>query len=163
MTSRPKRGGDKDFVTTVLKPKYISKSVTMGEGCQKLCDVIFGRPTGQNAIVFFSAVDVSKTYKLLVNPKTAYIKKRQIMRTSFGDYRAKMEKEEKKFKLGNLFSYSSHLGKESDHSNCSLCLGAVHKSSMYGVIVTHTYRHTTIQRLVYHCHKIIYPLLSLIT
>jgi hypothetical protein len=41
---------------------------------------------------------------LLANPKTAYIKKRQLMRTSFGDYRAKMEKEEKKFRLGNTIT-----------------------------------------------------------
>lgn len=64
---------------------------------------LFARPL--EPWLFVSAIDVSKTYKLLANPKTAYIKKRQIMRTSFGDYRAKMEKEEKKFKLGNLQSY----------------------------------------------------------
>jgi Domain of unknown function (DUF4615) len=51
-----------------------------------------------------TAADATKTYNLLLSPKTAYIKKRQLMRTTFGDYRAKMEKEDKKFKLGKTYS-----------------------------------------------------------
>ena len=61
------------------------------------------QPLVLSPILLFSAADVSKTFKLLSNPKTAFIKKRQIMRISFGDYRAKMEKEEHKFKLGKAF------------------------------------------------------------
>ena len=57
------------------------------------------------SLIFYLAADVNKTYNLLRNPKTAYIKKRQMMRASFRDYRAKMEKEEKKFKLGKNFTH----------------------------------------------------------
>ena len=54
--------------------------------------------------------DAAKTYKLLVNPKTAYIKKRQLMRTTFGDYRVKMEKDEEKFKLGKFALSKTSMG-----------------------------------------------------
>ena len=56
----------------------------------------------QHLFYFISAREVHKTMQVLQNPKSALIKKRQIMRTTFGDYRAKMAKEEKNFKFGNI-------------------------------------------------------------
>ena len=43
--------------------------------------------------------DVRRSIKSLRNPETPLIKLRQVMRTSFGDYRAKMAAEEKSAKL----------------------------------------------------------------
>jgi len=51
---------------------------------------------------YFSALEVSRNIRLLESQKTAYIKKRQLMRILFGDYRKKMENEEKKFKLSMI-------------------------------------------------------------
>lgn len=45
------------------------------------------------------AQDTDKTIKLLKSSTQPIIKKRQIMRASFGDYRAKMAEEEKKLRL----------------------------------------------------------------
>ena len=46
-----------------------------------------------------SAKDYRSALKILENPKKPLPQKRQVMRNSFGDYRAKMAKEESKFKL----------------------------------------------------------------
>ena len=43
--------------------------------------------------------EVRRSIKSLRNPETPLIKLRQVMRTSFGDYRAKMAAEEKSAKL----------------------------------------------------------------
>ena len=43
--------------------------------------------------------EMTKTISTLKNPKTSLVKKRQLMRVSCGDYRAKMSKEDKEFKL----------------------------------------------------------------
>ena len=40
----------------------------------------------------------------LQNPKTSFIKKRQLMRATFGDYRSKMAKEEKDTKFSKFES-----------------------------------------------------------
>ena len=47
-----------------------------------------------------TAEDLLKSYKTLAGPKAPLIKKRQLMRMLFGDYRQKMADEEKKFKIG---------------------------------------------------------------
>ncbi len=52
-------------------------------------------------IYVHSAKDYRGALKVLENPKKPIPQKRQVMRTSFGDYRAKMSKEEAKFKLGS--------------------------------------------------------------
>ncbi|KAJ6623034.1 UPF0488 protein [Pseudolycoriella hygida] len=44
--------------------------------------------------------DALKTLKILKSSNQSMIKKRQLMRSSFGDYRAKMADEEKKMRLG---------------------------------------------------------------
>lgn len=41
-----------------------------------------------------------KTMKILESSKTPVIKKRQVMRNKFGDYRSKMSQEEKSYKIG---------------------------------------------------------------
>ncbi|XP_023212593.1 UPF0488 protein CG14286-like [Centruroides sculpturatus] len=43
--------------------------------------------------------DSMKILKVLRNPKAPHVKKRQVMRQAFGDYRSKMKSEEKQFKL----------------------------------------------------------------
>ncbi|KAK6997410.1 hypothetical protein SK128_003434, partial [Halocaridina rubra] len=45
------------------------------------------------------AEDILKSYKILAGRKAPFVKKRQLMRSMFGDYRKKMAEEEKKFKL----------------------------------------------------------------
>ena len=49
----------------------------------------------------FLGREYHKTIAALRNPKTSFIKKRQLMRTTLGDYRTKMANEEKKLKFGN--------------------------------------------------------------
>lgn len=44
--------------------------------------------------------DATKTLKILKSANQSMIRKRQLMRSSFGDYRAKMAEEEKKLRLG---------------------------------------------------------------
>ncbi|KAG4067356.1 hypothetical protein HA402_000347 [Bradysia odoriphaga] len=44
--------------------------------------------------------DATKTLKLLKSSNQSIIRKRQLMRSSFGDYRAKMAEEEKKLRIG---------------------------------------------------------------
>jgi len=44
--------------------------------------------------------DTTKTLKILKSSNQSIIRKRQLMRSSFGDYRAKMAEEEKKLRLG---------------------------------------------------------------
>lgn len=43
---------------------------------------------------------MEKTIRLLKSSNQPVIKKRQIMHTAFGDYRAKMQEEEKRLNLG---------------------------------------------------------------
>jgi len=52
----------------------------------------------------FVAKDSYKTIMALQNPKTSFIKKRQLMRATFGDYRSKMAKEEKDIKFSKFES-----------------------------------------------------------
>lgn len=47
-----------------------------------------------------TAQDTEKTIKLLKSANQPMIKKRQIMKTAFGDYRAKMQEEERRLGLG---------------------------------------------------------------
>lgn len=44
--------------------------------------------------------EMEKTVRLLKSANQSTIKKRQIMHTAFGDYRAKMQEEEKRLSLG---------------------------------------------------------------
>ena len=62
--------------------------------------------------MFISAKDYRSALKVLENPKKPLPQKRQVMRNSFGDYRAKMAKEESKFKLE--VSISSSSGKDAE-------------------------------------------------
>ena len=48
------------------------------------------------------AKDIVKTISSLKNPKNPLAKKRQLMRVSCGDYRAKMIKEDKSFKMSKF-------------------------------------------------------------
>jgi len=48
-----------------------------------------------------SAADASKYLKVLLSAKAPLIKKRQVMRNAFGDYRKKMSDMEKKSTLGS--------------------------------------------------------------
>ena len=56
---------------------------------------------------FISAKDYRSALRILENPKKPLPQKRQVMRNSFGDYRAKMTREESKFKLDVSISSSS--------------------------------------------------------
>lgn len=59
--------------------------------------------------IFVPAREAVKVLRVLRNPKTLLVKKRQVMRTTFGDYRKKIQVEEKKLAaskpalLNNLF------------------------------------------------------------
>lgn len=55
--------------------------------------------------------DATKTLKILKSSNQSIIRKRQVMRSSFGDYRAKMAEEEKKLRIG-LFKIS--------HNECNI-------------------------------------------
>ena len=61
-------------------------------------------------VIFISAKDYRSALKVLDNPKKPLPQKRQVMRNSFGDYRAKMAKEESKFKLEVSISSSGKDG-----------------------------------------------------
>ena len=50
--------------------------------------------------------DLVKTISSLKNTKNPLAKKRQVMRISCGDYRAKMAKEEKEFKLSKFIIFN---------------------------------------------------------
>ena len=50
---------------------------------------------------YFSAKEASKLLKILLSSKAPMVKKRQVMRNSFGDYRKTMAEEEKQSALGN--------------------------------------------------------------
>lgn len=52
----------------------------------------------------FAAQDTEKTIKLLKSANQPMVKKRQIMKASFGDYRAKMLEEERRLGLGLIWS-----------------------------------------------------------
>lgn len=47
---------------------------------------------------------MAKSHRTLTSSKASHIKKRQLMNSLFGDYRAKMVEEESKMKTGNLCS-----------------------------------------------------------
>jgi hypothetical protein len=49
---------------------------------------------------YFTAKDAAQSLAILTNKNTPLIKKRQVMRSSFGDYRTKMAEEEKKLSKG---------------------------------------------------------------
>jgi len=51
----------------------------------------------------FTAQDAAHSLTILRSKKAPVIKKRQVMRSSFGDYRTKMAEEEKKLNKGWLF------------------------------------------------------------
>lgn len=53
-----------------------------------------------NQKILSPAADTDKTIKLLKSHNQPVIRKRQVMRTAFGDYRSKMQDEEKKLRLG---------------------------------------------------------------
>ena len=54
--------------------------------------------------------EAMKLLKVLRNPTAPLIKKRQVMRNAFGDYRKKMEQEEKKYRMSEwLKTWSGHL------------------------------------------------------
>jgi len=52
---------------------------------------------------YFTAQDAAHSLTILRSKKAPVIKKRQVMRSSFGDYRTKMAEEEKKLNKGWLF------------------------------------------------------------
>lgn len=54
-----------------------------------------------------TVADTEKTLKLLKSNNQPLVRKRQLMRTTFGDYRTKMQEEEKKMRLGKHESYAS--------------------------------------------------------
>jgi hypothetical protein len=49
---------------------------------------------------YFTAQDAARSLAILKSKNSAVIKKRQVMRSSFGDYRTKMAEEEKKLSKG---------------------------------------------------------------
>ena len=49
--------------------------------------------------------EYQKALAVLKNPKTSLIKRRQLMRTTFGDYRTKMANEEKMLHFGNKINF----------------------------------------------------------
>ncbi|CAG2057055.1 unnamed protein product, partial [Timema podura] len=51
---------------------------------------------------YWTAQDASHTINILKSPTAPLAKKRQIMRNTFGDYRAKMAEEENQFRKGNI-------------------------------------------------------------
>lgn len=73
-----------------------------GEGQKKVNR--FLQKVVQFEFVLVSVQDATKTLKILKSSNQSIIRKRQIMRTSFGDYRTKMAEEEKKLRLGLLIS-----------------------------------------------------------
>lgn len=54
--------------------------------------------------IFITVKDTVQAIKSLQNPKAPLVRKRQLMRLKCGDYRAKMEAENKQFKLGKIIS-----------------------------------------------------------
>ena len=50
-------------------------------------------------ILFVIAKDTQKTINILKSSSQPMVKKRQVMRAAFGDYRAKMADEEKKMRI----------------------------------------------------------------
>ena len=63
-----------------------------------------------------------KAIAVLKSQKTSLIRKRQLMRTTLGDYRTKMAKEEKKLHFGNdVYYYYSKYFKVQINSNTPFC------------------------------------------
>ena len=60
----------------------------------------------KNELYFFTARDISKAISSLRSTKNPLPKKRQVMRTSCGNYREKMQLEEKNFKMSELEIYT---------------------------------------------------------
>lgn len=50
----------------------------------------------------FAEENMAKSHRTLTSSKASHIKKRQLMSSLFGDYRAKMAEEESKMKTGNI-------------------------------------------------------------
>nr|CAD7402682.1 unnamed protein product [Timema poppensis] len=50
----------------------------------------------------YEAQDISHTINILKSPTAPLVKKRQLMRNTFGDYRAKMAEEENQFRKGSI-------------------------------------------------------------
>ena len=48
-------------------------------------------------LYLFSEQEAVKALRILQNEKAPLVRKRQVMRNTFGDYRKKMEEEERKF------------------------------------------------------------------
>ena len=57
------------------------------------------------AFVLFIVEEATRAWKILSNPQTALVRKRQIMNSMFGDYRAKMAQEEKQYSISMFYSY----------------------------------------------------------
>ena len=51
-------------------------------------------------LLYILVKETARILKVLTDPKAPLIKKRQVMRTNFGDYRKKMAEEEKTAKPG---------------------------------------------------------------
>lgn len=82
------------------------------------------------------AEDILKSYKVLAGQKAPLVKKRQLMRSLFGDYRKKMAEEEKKFKMGTpslktcssapsksrFIKHKTHLGNDQPGVNDDKCI-----------------------------------------
>nr|CAD7196494.1 unnamed protein product [Timema douglasi] len=51
---------------------------------------------------YWTAQDISHTINILKSPTAPLVKKRQLMRNTFGDYRAKMAEEENQFRKGSI-------------------------------------------------------------
>ncbi|CAL4219660.1 unnamed protein product [Meganyctiphanes norvegica] len=62
--------------------------------CIKQIEMSMEKPKSQKHVE-----DLAKSHKTLSSSKAAMVKKRQIMRSMFGDYRAKMGQDEKTFKM----------------------------------------------------------------
>ena len=66
-------------------------------------------------LLFILVKETARILKVLTDPKAPLIKKRQVMRTNFGDYRKKMAEEEKTAKPGK-YSHKSSNGIHGDMS-----------------------------------------------
>ena len=73
----------------------------------KMCD--FLKPIIHSQIIskfyFIAGVEAVKVLKVLQSSKAPLVKKRQAMRNTFGDYRAKMKKEQAKSAAGESKGY----------------------------------------------------------
>lgn len=58
--------------------------------------------------VSITVEDATKNLKILTSKNSSIVQKRQLMRTTFGDYRKKMSDEEKKYNKGNIIKQKVH-------------------------------------------------------